>query len=150
MWHACLRCSTRSAPSPSQRRPDCRQLLIPTPKPLPPCSASATQQNTSNSLGASAAYDGVSGGANTEFGRSMSQQSASSSAATLFQCNAAAFAYNLKSFAIMDSSALDSSFYASTVALIQVGTASGVQPTTSLEGYESDHNRPRGALKPLS
>jgi len=31
-----------------------------------------------------------------------------------------------------------------------VGTASSVQPTTSLEGYESDHNRPRGALKPLS
>ena len=76
--------------------------------------------NTSTTLGAGASYNGVTGGANTEFGSSMSQQTGSSSAATMFQCNAAAFSYNLKSFANMDSSALDSSFYANAVGLIQV------------------------------
>lgn len=91
------------------------------------CSASATQKNTSTTLGASASYDGVSGGANTQFGSSMSQQTASSSAATMFQCNAAAFSYNLRSFANMDSSALDNAFYASTVALINVGAAVKLQ-----------------------
>jgi hypothetical protein len=55
----------------------------------------------------------------------MSQQSGTSSAATLFQCNAAAFSYDLKSYANLGPSTLDSTFYASVTNLIQVRAASG-------------------------
>ena len=72
------------------------------------------------SLGASGTYEGVTASANTQFGYSMSQQSGTNSAATLFQCNAAAFSYNLKSFSNAGPSALDADFLSSTINLIKV------------------------------
>jgi len=48
-------------------------------------SAAATQSQTTTQLGVSGSYDGVTAGANTNFGSSMSQQTSSNQSATIYQ-----------------------------------------------------------------